>query len=289
MIMLRKVKKEYFDDLVSILEAYVSMYYQNVFEVWLKIIAGDESFGIEDEPNYTYDHDTVYGLWWSAGIKMLSDGTPERSSDGKVVIENFKAEGEAMYFLAFCLQEGELKPLDCLQASEVVQIQTGNKYAFDAAAFDFKVSPDEDSVYQDIAEWRDYIKNKYHVFPPKMCKHFLEFINEAFYFTGGLAVEDSADSQCAEQHKSYTDQLHISSLGLSTKAYDALSRVDIETLTDLINCYSRGMLLHIRNFGVGYAAEVEAVMRKHEIPEVHQIKPRDKYSKSRYRYVRPSD
>ena len=282
--MLHKVEKEYLDDVASVVKRYVETYYRRSIEESIQN-------GYYDDFEYILDDDSSCCVSIMAKVKVLPDGTPNRSPDGRITLDDFAVSGPMLYFFAFCLQEGELQPHECLQTSE-----SGDGHDTSIPSLQFSADPKDNCRCHDIAEWREYIKNKYHIFPPKLDRYFVEFASKVFRFTGGLALAICADNQAIGQPIPETLPVDIgctssrgvpiSRLDFSTRVHNALDRANVRTVANLIDCYEQGMLAHIRTLGKASIKEIELVLCALDIPKVSQ-KPYIGQSK-RWRY-NPSD
>ena len=254
--MLHKVDKKYVDDVTSMVKVYVDTFYQD----WIEQAVRDS---YADGGDCLFEYKFDWGLRVSAKVKMLPDNTPEKSSDGKHVFESFGVGGDRMLcFLAFCFQEGELRPRSYLQTDE-----NRERYGYDAPSITISKELN-DSGDISLSEWCAYIRNKYQIIPPKSNRAFDELITGLVSITGGIA-SSGYDHQIALVASSESDDIY--SLGLSTKRrMGCLHSTGITKITTLIRYYKSGLLLHLRGVNDGVLREIEEKLAARGVPKVHQ-------------------
>ncbi|MDR1754185.1 MAG: hypothetical protein LBR74_04675 [Eubacterium sp.] len=175
--MLRKVEKKYVDDITAMLKKWVDTEYQ-------EDIQADIENGLANFDRELHD----FGLWAKADITRLPDGTPEKTPDGRYVLENFIVGGDMLLFYAFCLQEGELKIAEFYQTDENREHYSGETaHMYIGDSDDSGVRTDCDCS---IREWREYIRDKYRIMPPALGNAFVGLTRNFFYLTGGLAFAE---------------------------------------------------------------------------------------------------
>jgi len=183
-VMLRKVRGEYVEDVTTLIKAYLELHYEDLI---------GKKF--EDPSNCRQSRMIEIDLGWgdmrlTVTPKLATCGALERSEHREVVIESVDIIGENQHFLAFCMQEGELYPYLDGTAGKL-----RGKYPSYPINTVRHVQDDSD-----LKEWREYIKSKYHIFPPKLNQGFSKIVGDCFLITGGLteerlgAVEDMSSS-----------------------------------------------------------------------------------------------
>ncbi len=106
--MLRKISREYLDDVVCITKGYVESKRANC-SATVDENSGDISLTLP------------WGIEVSTCAVLDDDGSPQKDEFGNLVLDynHFDVHGSTLHFIAFCLQEGELKPsLDLLDAED---------------------------------------------------------------------------------------------------------------------------------------------------------------------------
>jgi len=96
---------------------------------------------------------------------------------------------DLQYFIAFCLQEGELQPQPRFKTEE-----NRERYALNTPYLCIGYLDDdgEDTIDGSfsLAEWRQYIKDKYRIMPPDLGgNEFVSLTEKFFRVTGGIAFE----------------------------------------------------------------------------------------------------
>jgi hypothetical protein len=103
-------------------------------------------------------------------LKLLSKSDADKTEKGSITID-----GNLKYFLAFCLQEGELSP-------EYTLINESGGYShYDGSR---PCVSRQDGF--NLGEWREYLKNKYQIFPPKLGKVFKKLLKTCISINGGI-------------------------------------------------------------------------------------------------------
>ena len=269
--MLRNVEKKYVDDVVSMMKSLLEAGCQEQIKE-----------AIDEGLNYI-EHEFDWDLWAKANIKMLPDGTPEKSANGRFILEDFKVDGSALRFIAFCLQEGELR-----LGRGFLNDENRDRYYRDTPRLYVKNERCPKELFDiEMSEWREYIKNKYHIMPPKLGDGFRELLKRDVVVTGGIAIADSSEQ--AKHLAGQTDREDspasdaIEGLGFSTRTFNGLQKYGINTTAKLIRCYKAGLLLHIRNLGRGSLKEIEERLADFGVPKAHQPYPKERLSNCKTR------
>ncbi|GHU52509.1 hypothetical protein FACS1894132_02320 [Clostridia bacterium] len=274
--MLREVKQEAIDEAIRIMRILTRT--KGAGEDIEKQVINDHA---DDIGEYSHTPFWVYCFSLCARFQFSDNGIPERNADGELIFELTKFYGDSLlYFFAFCLQEKELRFVydndECeSQLYYDVPHLTARKNRFE------------------LDEWREYIKDKYHILPPKLDERFYNFINDFCLVTGGITLMGCLDETTisGEELPSFTElgsdrDRPLNSLELSTFVYHNLSLAGIETLGDLIDCYTSGDgMLHIRRFSVKSLEEVESKLAFFDVPKTKQSLPPRK-SFRHYHYER---
>jgi len=94
--MLHKVEKEYLDDVASVVKRYVETYYRRSIEESIQN-------GYYDDFEYILDDDSSCCVSIMAKVKVLPDGTPNRSPDGRITLDDFAVSFSMFDLAAFGL------------------------------------------------------------------------------------------------------------------------------------------------------------------------------------------
>jgi hypothetical protein len=166
--MLHNVKKEYIEDVVFMMKTMIN--------------AKDN----QDRLKRQLDMDTEDPVDLSVcrELEILArpvlspDGIPTKTADGRYVLQDYKVCGELALFIAFCLQEGELQ-----LTGEFINDENRGRYLKRIPALEI-----------DIVEWRNYIKDKYHILPPRMDstdESLISLLQDGdIKITGGISCAD---------------------------------------------------------------------------------------------------
>jgi hypothetical protein len=173
--MLNEVEQQYVNDVTDVMKMIIDDGYcheetvrQSTGDNWNGRLAFYLPWGI--------DVDTV------ADFTSEHDGASVKTTRGALVLDYdcFEVSGSALHFIAFCFQERELLPSPNFFKTE----EQRKRYNLDSPDLS-RVCYDDDYVF-DLAEWREYIKNKYHILPPKLDEGFKELLEYGVLVTGGL-------------------------------------------------------------------------------------------------------
>jgi len=190
--MLQKVEKSFIETVVSIMKGVVGGRLKSLIEAYV-------ADGVSDHIDLYF----LPELYIVVDVQTHPDKTIAKTADGELIITRFEVEGAMPHFLAFCLQEGEL-----LYQSECQTCRERSHCPSKSPRFTF--NRNDVSGDYDISEWREYIKNKYHIFPPefdyegengaseginpddpRICTGFTDLLWECYIeITGGVACPD---------------------------------------------------------------------------------------------------
>jgi hypothetical protein len=249
--MLQRIKQEYVDVVTDLMKTYVEEHYAELI---------GERFN--DPANRRYEDIIDIELGWDMDLAIWPqtkpDGTLERNEYGEILVKKVDVSGDTQYFLAFCLQEGELYPgFRCIAEKYPDKYGCGSPVIF--------VGHEQDDT--DLKEWREYIKNKYHIFPPKLDDDFSKIVSHCFLITGGIEfVTGEAENVNALDFDQPTD-----SLGLSEPIIKSLHWAGIDTIQELVDRYNERTLSTVRQLGSKALKEIETALLKFGVPKRMQI------------------
>jgi len=99
--MLKKIERKFIEDVISLTKIIISL-----DKECKKVI--DEQ--LNECPQGEMVLALPWGIYVNAAAELLPDGLPKKTEYGDFVFEDFVVSGDTLHFVAFCLQEGELRP-----------------------------------------------------------------------------------------------------------------------------------------------------------------------------------
>lgn len=194
--MLQNVEKRYVEEVVSIMKTIVNGPLKLLIEAYV-------TDGIPDG----IEVDFLPELTVMASVQTHAGKTAAKTASDEFIFTRFEVNGAMVHFLAFCLQESEL-----LYRSECQKCKKRGHCPNKSP--DIHLGSEFISNRIEVSEWREYIKDKYHVLPPVFdydeknsalskefakehpdepitCKDFADFLYRyGFQATGGIACPE---------------------------------------------------------------------------------------------------
>ena len=287
--MLRKIDSKYAEQLTTILRKFVATKDTQVrkqINSEVKRMRGGEGKTFAGVAIHIH-LDILPGLFIEAEARLLPDGMPEEAEKGKVLLEKFQIRGHWRFFLAFCLQEGELlhEPSFTLGCRECADRAECYFHMITTLCFKSAHAPD----LPDIAAWVRYIECKYDIYAPPISGYevhfdedesdmnlnlnFLEFLVESHLaITGGIMFERCPEAAIAPEEGTGASVSVRTLVSLSTRTLNGLTHAGVETVSDLILCYNTGQIMCCKSCGRKSVEEIELELAKYEVPKTKQIK-----------------